>query len=710
MNTKYPILALIMVLNIEQAEGQVYIGSNTSMNISSGSLFVGGSVENNGNIIGSGKLLLKGSSSQSLSGTGSFTNMELDNAAGATVNAGSSLSITDTYTNTAGNLNVTSGLTLKSSAAGSARVAPIASGSITGNVTVERYVPAFGRRAWRLLGVPIESTGAPTIYNSWQEGGNATTGYGTHITQAGGAAVGGSFDAGQPTSGASSIRLYNNATNTLLTPSGTNVIISSQPAWFIYVRGDRAINIINNTSTSSNTTMRVTGQLKQGNQDFTVPAANYALIGNPYASSIDFAQAISNSSTTNTLTKYWVWDPKLNTSGGYVLFDAGLGYVPSVTGGSYSSATSIIQSGQGFFVKSNGSAGNLRIQEDDKASTWQNVFKTTNGNDALLRVKLNMNDGTGFIVADGIIAAFNANNSSNVDDEDGQKLTHFGANLALYRSNQFLSIEKRTDPVANDTLHMAVYNASAGAYQLVVEGTNFAASSLVPYLLDNYTNTTTTLSLSSPTTVNFNITTDTLSYGMNRFKIVFQNNVPLASNDIILNAEKTEQGNRINWTVKSESNIAGYEVQRSNDGSGFQVINSVAAKNNNNQNTTYNYLDENPGKSDNFYRIHAKGIDGRELYSSTVRVRSEAKSGTISVTPNPITGQSFNLQLDNMSAADYKMEMFNSVGQLVKMESIHHAGGSSAYVISLPASASKAVYLVKLSSGEKIITQKIQVQ
>jgi hypothetical protein len=197
---------------------------------------------------------------------------------------------------------------------------------------------------------------------------------------------------------------------------------------------------------------------------------------------------------------------------------------------------------------------------------------------------------------------------------------------------------------------------------------------------------------------------------MNRFKIVFQNNVPLASNDIMLNAEKTEQGNRINWTVRSESNMAGYEVQRSNDGSGFQVINSVAAKSNNNQNTTYNYLDENPGKSDNFYRIRAKGIDGRELYSSTVRVRSEAKAGTISVTPNPITGQSFNLQLDNMSAADYKMEMFNSVGQLVKMENIHHAGGSSAYIISLPANASKGVYLVKLTSGEKVITQKIQVQ
>jgi hypothetical protein len=696
----------VTVLDV-RAGATVNLSSNSFLFVSDGPFIL------NGTITGSGRVVLSDdhtTSPLSITGTGTVSNVEMSNQYGAVISPGSTLNITGTYYPENGTLTTNGGLVLKSSLSSTARIDQKVAGTISGNVIVERSIPASGRRAWRLLSAPVESSGAPTIYSSWQENGGFAAGLGTSITQAGGAAVAGSFDAGQTSSTSSSIRQYNNATNTLTTPAGTNIAITSQPAWFLYVRGDRTLNFINNNTTSGNTTLRITGLLKQGNQDFTVPAANYALIGNPFASPIDFSLAAVNASTTNTLNKYWVWDPKLNTSGGYVLFDAGLGYVPSVTGGSYSTATSIIQSGQGFFVKSNGTAGNLRIQEDDKASTWQNVFKTTNGNDALLRVKLNMNDGTGFTVADGVIAAFNANNSSNVDVEDGEKLTHFGTNLALYRSNQFLSIEKRTDPVANDTLHMAVYNGSAGAYQLVVEGTNFAASSLVPYLLDNYTNTTTTLSLSSPTTVNFNITTDTLSYGMNRFKIVFQNNVPLASNDIILNAEKTEQGNRINWTVRSESNIAGYEVQRSNDGRGFQVINSVAAKSNNNQNTTYNYLDENPGKSDNFYRIHATGIDGRELYSSTVRVRSEAKSGTISVTPNPITGQSFNLQLDNMTAADYKMEMFNSVGQLVKMENIHHAGGSSAYIISLPASASKGVYLVKLTSGEKIITQKIQVQ
>ena len=64
-------------------------------------------------------------------------------------------------------------LTLKSTASGTASVAPIpvdafgvALNFITGNVIVERYIP--GHRAWRLLTTPVVNT--QTINQAWQEG------------------------------------------------------------------------------------------------------------------------------------------------------------------------------------------------------------------------------------------------------------------------------------------------------------------------------------------------------------------------------------------------------------------------------------------------------------------------------------------------------------------------------------------------------------
>jgi hypothetical protein len=80
-------------------------------------------------------------------------------------------------------LNITGGttnfnsrpVTLKSSVSGTARIGAITGdNSTTGligatNVTVERYIPA--KRAWRALTSPVSTT--TSIYNNWQEGGAA---------------------------------------------------------------------------------------------------------------------------------------------------------------------------------------------------------------------------------------------------------------------------------------------------------------------------------------------------------------------------------------------------------------------------------------------------------------------------------------------------------------------------------------------------------
>ena len=59
---------------------------------------------------------------------------------------------------------------------------------ITGDVTVERYIPANSFRSWRLLSVPTFGS-SQTFKQSWQENntplGNIKPNYGTQITGTG---------------------------------------------------------------------------------------------------------------------------------------------------------------------------------------------------------------------------------------------------------------------------------------------------------------------------------------------------------------------------------------------------------------------------------------------------------------------------------------------------------------------------------------------
>nr|MBA2563345.1 hypothetical protein [Chitinophagaceae bacterium] len=129
-------------------------------------------------------------------------------------------------------------------------------GQVEGNITygsnskfvVERYIP--GHRAWRLLTAPVANT-LQTINQAWQEGTvnpdliyannrNPRPGYGTHIT--------GTNRATDPTYGFdpgpqnnTSIKYYNNGWIKLPSGNGTNnSLINSQPAFLLFVRGDRS--------------------------------------------------------------------------------------------------------------------------------------------------------------------------------------------------------------------------------------------------------------------------------------------------------------------------------------------------------------------------------------------------------------------------------------------------------------------------------------
>ncbi len=401
------------------------------------------------------------------------------------------------------------------------------SGTVTGDVNVDRFIPA--RRAWRFMAPSVNAT--ETINAAWQEGagGNAASdpkpGYGTHIT--GGSVANGFDQRTVPPTSNSSLKLFDGAANTFSGIASTNVPLNSNPAYFLFVRGNRLINL-DAPSTSlpaaSTTTLTSTGAVRTGLQSVPVNATGFTLVANPYISPIDFA-LVTKTSVTD---RFFVWDPKRGTVGSWVFFD-GPGYVPLATGGSYNGPNSLIQTGQAFLVEGSGAGASLGINEDDKSVTQGNVFRGAKDKDQKLQVNMHFFDeSNNAILTDATLARFNGGYSANVNGEDVGKPVNVDENIAIERNGHLMTVERR--PLVQngeEVVYLNMFNMKTRDYQFEVIPTDFSTPGLTATIEDAYLKTSTPLSLTSPTVIKFSVTAGTASADAKRFKITFRS-VPVA--------------------------------------------------------------------------------------------------------------------------------------------------------------------------------------
>ena len=499
----------------------------------------------NGPYVGDATNSLKGSATSNLTATGTTGTLYFDQTTIGTTNVLKDLTISSGSATLGNALNSTAGsssgtitvgtgatlttggnLTLKSDANGTAKVGTTA-GTISGNVTVERYIP-LGKRAFRLLTPSVTTTS--TIYNNWQIGGATTAGRGTHITGSTTGANG--FDL--TASGNPSMYTYENnvATGTgwLAIPTTNATNLTAGIGYRTLVRGDRNVNISVASTDNMNvaTTLSATGTLKVGDAVFdgtTIPALNttantttngFSLIGNPYASPVDWSLVTK----VNVGDTYYTWDPNMGTPaqrGRYVAYSASLA-TNDVSG---SAVSQYIQPGQAIFVKTTAANPVLTFKETDKASSFTNVFRTNESNSRFSISVYNPTEVAFAAPIDGTTAVFGTDFTSAVGFGDVEKLFSAGENLAWSRATKLLAIDAQAPAVANDELHLKTMQFVANkSYTFKINATNFD-SSLSAFLVDQYLNTLTQVDLTAPNFVTFATTAEATSYGADRFKVIF---------------------------------------------------------------------------------------------------------------------------------------------------------------------------------------------
>ena len=693
-------------LQAQNPRGIITIKAGTVLNIGKNACLVTNSnINNKGTLINEGSIVLNGNSAQSFPGiTGSIPLMNVleikNSSSGITLNQ--AIKIDKELKLTNGNLALGNyDITIRSTAGKTAAVSAIGVGAGisygTGRFIVERFinVGTVGHtKSWQLLAVPANGK---TINECWQESGAATIGFGTQITHPLGTAAG--YDASTANT---SIKTYNSATNSFdQGPASTSTLINNAKGYMLFVRGDRTV--ATGTGTVP-TTLRIKGTLfTPANPPavINVSSGKYESVGNPYASQIDFTQLTKTGGVNNV---FYTWDPSLYGSygvGGYQTMSATNLWIPVPGGGNYTGVQKTIESGQAFFVHSTGSAGSISFSESVKTGNSKLVHRTAVNSTINARQFIRSWLLTaGGLIIDGNAAAFDADLSNEVNAEDALKFMNGGINFGLKRENKLLAVEGRSFIANTDTLFYYTNNLLQQPYRILIIPENIDARKQL-WLVDNFLQTQTMVSLNDSTYVNFSVTADPLSAATNRFMLVFKTQTILGVSATTLRAARNADGSiAVYWNTANENNIDNYIVEKSENGIAFKTIIKQNILMNNGAYAGYSFQDILPFKENNFYRIKITFKNGSHTYSNIVKVEPLKTAADISVYPNPVTGKLLNLYFSNQTSGVYNVVVINANAQKVWSNSILYNGSNGKLIVELPRSLSAGNYFIALMNKE----------
>ncbi len=615
---------------------------------------------------------------------------------------------------TALNLTLTGLFTLQSSAAGDASIGQITATSITGStassINVQRYLTggASKYRGFRLISSPVTSgSGDYTINylkNSIYITSTITTGGFDNVVAANPTIYLYRENLTTPsntTFTGSNFRAVTNITTSPLygvsdaTYPTTNIPVGN--GFLCFFRGDRNIGqtFAQETVTTyvpTSTTLTTSGTLNIGNitvKDWFTPGlsnlsytaaspyAGFNLVGNPYASPINWDTFQGTSIATggiygtfiNNNTMY-ILDPSSHNYGAYKAGSGGVGT---------NNATNIISSGQGFFVKATSTSAQLVFTESAKTTTQNTGSNLTMGRPVNLasnqyfRLKL-------------------AKDSVNVDETmvrfNNQATTNFDETLyAVYRQGYgSVSLSGLTSDKVNfaigtiplpkqqsETLGLNVNANTDGIYSLTLKDITAVPRLYDVWLMDAYKKDS--LEMRQNKTYNFNIyKSDSASFGPKRFSLVIRQNTAYAYRLLSFAAAKIPVARQvqITWNAVNEENYTNFTVERSIDGGKtFNVLGGITATGA----SEYTMTDKSPVLGQNLYRLKQEDINGTITYSSVVNIQysdlsNSLVSNRLSIYPNPVINNiSLTIAEQAPDNTSYNIKFMNSSGIVIKQVS-----------------------------------------
>jgi hypothetical protein len=158
--------------------------------------------------------------------------------------------------------------------------------------------------------------------------------------------------------------------------------------------------------------------------------------------------------------------------------------------------------------------------------------------------------------------------------------------------------------------------------------------------------------------------------------------------------------NQINWTTSSEINNDYFELEKSDNGEDFEIVNTQNGAGN--SNSTLHYLDyDKPKKEITYYRLKQTDFDGKYSYSDIIAVTNSNKE--FKIYPNP--SNDGYVYIDNLENV-HQIKVLNAKGQVLNQ---YTSISSNSLKINLSEFKSGLYYIV-INTSNRVVTEKILIK
>jgi len=265
---------------------------------------------------------------------------------------------------------------------------------------------------------------------------------------------------------------------------------------------------------------------------------------------------------------------------------------------------------------------------------------------------------------DGNLTNYDNIYSNQIDMYDALKLENPGVNFGIYRLNTNLAIERRQALSGTDTTIFRMWNMAIQNYRLKLILKNLNKPNTWGYLFDSFTQLEIPIGLNDTTYYDFSVTSNPESYNSLRFKLVYAPIPPRVYMPIMWEASLNNP-----WSSGLYSNLNRAVLEQSADGINYKPVrpgNLVIDGEN-------GPLWYNRGEGTLYFRAKARPVKA-ELNNLTEKDNRNDNLRSISVYPNPVTGNAFNLIMKNLPAGKYGLNLISANGRRYQLSALQLTG------------------------------------
>lgn len=154
------------------------------------------------------------------------------------------------------------------------------------------------------------------------------------------------------------------------------------------------------------------------------------------------------------------------------------------------------------------------------------------------------------------------------------------------------------------------------------------------------------------------------------FTLAYDMTIPLPVELTKFEVEKNGKQSLLSWETASEDNNKGFEIQKSDDGERWEKLAWVDGQGTTNIAQSYSYVDTEPHRGDNYYRLRQIDFDDKEDFSQVKVVTFDFALEVPVIYPNPVLDE-LTIEMPKNNIGKVTFEIRDNMGRVLKVEQVN---------------------------------------